>query len=682
MDKLKMHTSDLAEENFNKLAALFPSAVTETRNEAGEVVRAIDADILRQEISAAVVEGPKERYQFTWPDKKKSVVLANQPISKTLRLDREKSVGRDGTPGSIDTDNIYIEGDNLDALKVLRETYLGKVKMIYIDPPYNTGSDRFVYNDVFAVMSDEFSKVSGQRDEEGNLLFDMRPNNESNGRFHTDWLNMIYPRIRLAKDLLTNDGVIFISIDDNEVENIIKAGNEIFGENNFVNIITVKTKVGGVSGSSEGKSLRDATEFVCIWAKERNSLLFNPVYIKTKLFDRIKSYEAQGKSWKYTSVLAELSEKVLLFEDDIRNMKFYGYQKMRTSSIQSFAKEKGITEEEVYNQYADRIFQTTNAQSSIRQTVIKSTSQFEYPMISLEYTPIKGKNEGNVIEVFYKGEQRRMMMFLSDAVEKIDGEYYYIDKVSSLWDDIDYNNLSKEGDVEFPNGKKPIKLLQRILDLVAKDDDYIIDFFSGSASTAHAVIQNNLEKNTNLKFILVQLPEICDERTYGPGFRTVCELGEERIRRAGRKIKEESPLTTTDLDIGFRVFRVDSSNMEDVYYRPADYKQDKLQSFADNIKPDRTPEDLLFQVMLDLGILLSSDIEETEIAGKKVFSVADGYLIACFDSDITDETVKAIAQKKPYHAVFRDSGIANDSVMANFEQIFETYSPKTQRMVL
>lgn len=303
-------------------------------------------------------------------------------------------------------------------------------------------------------------------------------------------------------------------------------------------------------------------------------------------------------------------------------------------------------------------------------------------MISLEYTPIKGKNEGNVIEVFYKGEQRRMMMFLSDAVEKIDGEYYYIDKVSSLWDDIDYNNLSKEGDVEFPNGKKPIKLLQRILDLVAKDDDYIIDFFSGSASTAHAVIQNNLEKNTNLKFILVQLPEICDERTYGPGFRTVCELGEERIRRAGRKIKEESPLTTTDLDIGFRVFRVDSSNMEDVYYRPADYKQDKLQSFADNIKPDRTPEDLLFQVMLDLGILLSSDIEETEIAGKKVFSVADGYLIACFDSDITDETVKAIAQKKPYHAVFRDSGIANDSVMANFEQIFETYSPKTQRMVL
>ena len=561
MDKLKMHTSDLAEENFNKLAALFPSAVTETRNEAGEVVRAIDADILRQEISAAVVEGPKERYQFTWPDKKKSVVLANQPISKTLRLDREKSVGRDGTPGSIDTDNIYIEGDNLDALKVLRETYLGKVKMIYIDPPYNTGSDRFVYNDVFAVMSDEFSKVSGQRDEEGNLLFDMRPNNESNGRFHTDWLNMIYPRIRLAKDLLTNDGVIFISIDDNEVENIIKAGNEIFGENNFVNIITVKTKVGGVSGSSEGKSLRDATEFVCIWAKERNSLLFNPVYIKTKLFDRIKSYEAQGKSWKYTSVLAELSEKVLLFEDDIRNMKFYGYQKMRTSSIQSFAKEKGITEEEVYNQYADRIFQTTNAQSSIRQTVIKSTSQFEYPMISLEYTPIKGKNEGNVIEVFYKGEQRRMMMFLSDAVEKIDGEYYYIDKVSSLWDDIDYNNLSKEGDVEFPNGKK------RILDLVAKDDDYIIDFFSGSASTAHAVIQNNLEKNTNLKFILVQLPEICDERTYGPGFRTVCELGEERIRRAGRKIKEESPLTTTDLDIGFRVFRVDSSNMEDVYYR-------------------------------------------------------------------------------------------------------------------
>lgn len=689
MENLKMHSPDLADENFKKLATLFPNAVTETisgYDENGKAIieRAIDADVLRQEISAQVVEGMQERYQFTWPDKKKSVLLANQPITKTLRLERDKSVGRDGTPGNIDTENIYIEGDNLDALKLLQETYLGKVKLIYIDPPYNTGSDAFVYDDDFGESGNEFSESSGQRDEDGNILFDMRVNNENNGRFHTDWLNMLYPRLRIAKDLLADDGVIFISIDDNEVENIIKLGNEIFGDDNFINVVTVRTKVGGVSGSSEGKSLKDATEFICIWAKNKSVLLFNPVYIKTKLFDRIKTYAAEGKSWKYTSVMAELSDKVLLHEDTKRGMKYYGYKTLRTASIQAFAKEKGISEEDVYNRYADRIFQTTNAQSSVRQTVMAETAEYDYPMIGLEYTPIKGKNEGQVIEILYKGEQRRMMMFLSDAVEKIDGEYFYLDKVTSLWDDIDYNNLSKEGDIEFPNGKKPIKLLQRIIDLAVADDSIVVDFFSGSASTAHAVIQSNIENNTHLRFVLVQIPEVCDEKSdaYKAGFGTICELGEERIRRAGKKIKEESPITTGELDIGFRVFRVDSSNMKDVYYCPSEYDRAQIEAFADNVKGDRTPEDLLFQVMLDLGILLSSKIEETKIAGKRVFTVADGYLIACFDRDVTDETVKAIAQQKPFYAVFRDSGMANDSVMTNFEQIFETYSPNTQRKVL
>ena len=681
MEKLKMHTPDIIEENYQKLAALFPNAVTETVNEDGEVVRAIDADVLRQEISATVVEGKKERYQFTWPDKKKSVVLANQPIAKTLRLNREKSVGRDGTPGKIDTENIYIEGDNLDALKLLQETYLGKVKMIYIDPPYNTGSDAFVYDDDFAESAEEFAENSGAVDEDGNRLFDMRVNNESNGRFHTDWLNMMYPRLRLAKDLLTDDGVIFISIDDNEVENIIKIGNEIFGDDNFINVVTVKTKIGGVSGSSEGKSLKDSTEFICIWAKNKNVLLFNPVYIKTKLFDRIKTYEAEGKSWKYTSIIVELSGKVLLLDDIDNKMKFYGYKTLRTASISAFAKEKGISEEEVYNKYADKIFQTTNAQSSVRKTVMSKTAVYDYPMIGLEYTPIKGKNEGKRIEILYKGEQRRMMLFLSDAVERINGEYFYLDKINSLWDDIDYNNLSKEGDVDFPNGKKPLKMLQRILSLSTDSDSIILDFFSGSATTAHSTMQLNAKDGGHRKFILVQLPEETADKSAAKkaGYNTICDIGEERIRRAGKKIKEE---TGKDIDYGFRVFTVDSSNMKDVYYNPQALKQEQISLYADNIKEDRIPEDLLFQVMLDLGVFLSSPIEEKEIAGKKVFSVDGGYLIACFDTDVTEEVVTAIAKEKPFYAVFRDSSMADDSVMTNFEQIFETYSPNTVRKVL
>lgn len=681
MDKLKMHTPDLAEENYKKLAALFPDAVTETKDENGNTVRAIDKDVLMQEINAKVVDDGQERYQFIWPDKRKAVVLANAPIAKTLRFEKDKSVGRDGTPGGTDSENIYIEGDNLDALKLLQETYLGKVKMIYIDPPYNTGSDTFIYDDDFDVTSEEFSDVSGQHDDDGNILFDMRINNESNGRFHTDWLNMLYPRLRVAKDLLSDDGVIFISIDDNEVENLLKIGNEIFGDDNFVNIVTVKTKVGGVSGSSEGKSLKDATEFIGVWAKNKDSLSFKPVYIKTKLFDRIKSYKEEGKSWKYTSVVAELSDKKLLFEDSKRGMKFYGYRTLRTASIQSFAKEKGITKEDVYNHYADRIFQTTNAQSSVRQTVMKETEGYDYPMFGLEYTPTKGKNEGQVVEILYKGEQRRMMMFLSDAVEKKNGEYFYLDKVTSLWDDIDYNNLSKEGDIEFPNGKKPIKLLQRIINLSTSDDDLVLDFFSGSASTAHAVLQANYEKEKHLHFILVQLPEKTDKKSeaFKAGYKTICDIGEERIRRAGKKIKEE---TGADIDYGFRCFRVDSSNMKDVYYKPSDVKQVELDLFTDNIKEDRTPEDLLIQVMLDLGVLLSSKVEEEEIAGKKVFSVADGYLMACFDRDVTDDVVTAIARKHPFYAVFRDSSFSSDSVAANFEQIFDTYSPQTVRKVL
>ena len=673
-DKLKMHSPNKVDENIRKIGELFPNCLTERLGADGKPEACIDFDMLKQELSSVVVEGQEERYQFTWPDKKKSILLANAPISATLRPCREESVDFDTT------ENLYIEGDNLDVLKLLQETYLGKIKMIYIDPPYNTGND-FVYEDDFAESTEDYLANSGQYDAEGNRLVQ---NTESNGRFHTDWLNMLYPRLKISRDFLAEDGVIFVHIDDNEVENLIKLGNEVFSEENFINVVTVKTKIGGVSGSSEGKSLKDATEFICIWARNKSCLLFNPVYIKTKLFDRIKSYENEGKSWKYTSVMAELSDKVLIKEDAKRGLRYYGYKTLKTESITAFAREKGITEEEVYNSYADRIFQTTNAQSSVRQTVLKETKGENYPMIGLEYVPIKGKNAGHAIEILYKGDQRRMMMFLSDAVEKIDGQYFYLDKVTSLWADIDYNNLSKEGGVDFPNGKKPIKLLQRIIDLACDDDSIVLDFFSGSASTAHAVIQSNIEDNRKLKYIMIQISEETDEQSdyRKEGFNTICDLGKARLKNVARTIIDEKGLFAQNTDVGFRVLKLDSSNMKDVYYNPAAYAPSMFESLADNIKEDRTSEDLLFQVMLDLGVLLTSKIEETTIAGKKVFNVADGFLVACFDADLTDEVITEIAKQKPYYFVTRDHSMASDSVAANFDQIFASYSPDTVRKVL
>lgn len=621
MEKLKMHTPDIAEENFRKLAQMFPNAITETVNENGEVVRAIDADILRQEISCEVVEGRQERYQFTWPDKRKSVVLANRPIAKTLRLVREKSVGRDGTQGSIDTENIYIEGDNLDALKLLRETYLGKVKMIYIDPPYNTGND-FVYEDDFTQSTDEYITDSGQLDEQGNRLV---PNLESNGRFHTDWLNMLYPRLKIARDFLTDDGVIFISIDDNEVENLKNTCNEIFGNQNFIGTYLKQSKVGG---GSDTKFIVKEHEYCILYAKNIN--LTSEMFMKheEEYLKRYKEVDEIGRYFWDTFARPGLKNPIhydiVAPDGSVMN---YGW----IHSKERFEQE--LKEGKV------RIIPKNDGGWSV---------QFK------QYLNINGK------------KPRSMTMDFGGSIEgKKD--------IGSLFDN--------EKMFSYP---KSVKFIKAILETLNDNQMIIIDFFSGSATTAHAVMQLNTEDNGNRKFIMVQLPEVTDTKSEArkAGYETICDIGEERIRRAGRKIKEDSPLTTTELDIGFRVFKVDSSNMKEVYYTPDEWQQSQIDLFADNIKSDRTPEDLLFQVMLDLGIVLSAEIEETEIDGKKVFSVADGYLIACFDSDVTENTVKAIAKQKPFYAVFRDSGMANDSVATNFEQIFETYSPETVRRVL
>ena len=684
MDKLKMHTPNRADENFKKLAALFPNAVTETINENGEVVRAIDKDVLMQEISCTVVDGNEERYQFTWPDKKKSVLLANAPISKTLRPYREESVGKDGTPGGFDSENLYIEGDNLEVLKLLQETYLGKIKMIYIDPPYNTGND-FVYEDDFAQSTEEYLANSGQFDDGGNRLV---ANTENNGRFHTDWLNMIYPRLRIAKDLLTPDGVIFISIDDNELENLKKICDEIFGASNFVNIISLKTKdSSGASGGGEDRRLKKNIEFVLCYAKG-DFTGFKELYRPVEIGQFLSEMEASNRSFKYTTVFTNLGKKeyVKTIKDGSgQDMIIYKHTGYETKSLKKISQEENCSIIDVFYRYLDRICTTENAQTSIR-TRIKKATMGDDGLFSVEYMPISGRNKNKLTTIYFVGEQKRLVSWFDVLCIKENGIIYKKEKVGTFWSGFNWNNVAREGGVPYPNGKKAVAFVEQLCKVgtTVDEDDIVLDFFSGSATTAHAVMNCNNRDGGNRKFIMVQLPEIPELSSVEYDFdaQTICEIGKERIRRAGAKIKEEDPLGTQQLDVGFRVLKCDSSNMKDVYYSPADYEADLFDLMTDNIKEDRTPEDLLFQVMLDLGIELSSKIEETEIAGKKVFDVADGFLIACFDADVTDETIKAIAQKEPYYFVMRDSSLANDSVAANFEQIFAAYSPDTVRKVL
>ena len=636
MENLKMHTPDLAKENYRKLAELFPNAVTETitgYDEDGKAIieRAIDADVLRQEIAAQVVEGSQERYQFTWPDKKRSVVLANQPIAKTLRLIREKSVGRDGTTGSIDTENIYIEGDNLDALKLLQETYLGKVRMIYIDPPYNTGSD-FLYEDDFSQEYGEYIGISGQLDEDGNRLVQ---NLDGNGRFHTDWLNMMYPRLRLAKDLLMDNGVIFISIDENEIQNMRKICDEVFGTGNFISQLGWQ-KV--YSPKNQARYFSNDYEFILCYCKNIDKFVLNMLPRTEAMNARYKNPDNDPRGdWKPGDCVG----------NGVRSQGYY----------------------DVVSPISGKVFNVPQGKHWVyaRDNMMKLIAD----------NRIWFGKDGNSFPA--------VKQFLSDVAGR---------RPSSLllYEDYGHTDMAKKDLIKLFKDlekvpfdtPKPVKLIKMLSILGSNEEDIILDFFSGSATTAQSIMELNSEKGSHRKFILVQVEEPVEDNPGAKkiGLDTICDIGEERIRRAGKKIREESPLTTGELDTGFRVFRVDSSNMKDVYYRPKDYKQGQMNLFADNIKEDRTPEDLLFQVMLDLGVLLSSRIEETVIAGKKVFSVADGYLIACFDKDVTEETVKAIAQQHPFYAVFRDSGMATDSVMTNFEQIFETYSPKTVRRVL
>ncbi len=642
MEHLNMQSMDKVAANVAKIRELFPNCVTERINNEGQLEHAIDFDMLKQELSDHVVDGLQERYQFTWPDKRKAILAANAPINKTLRPCREESVDFDNT------ENLYIEGDNLEVLKLLQETYLGKVKMIYIDPPYNTGND-FVYEDEFKQSADEYIDNSGQLDEEGNRLV---ANTESNGRFHTDWLNMMYPRLNLAKDLLSEDGVIAISIDENEVENLKRCCKEIYGESNYIATIISKMNP---RGSQSSKDIAITHEYILVIAKS-------------------KEYQVNGLE------LTEEQEKEYKYQDAMGCYRLLGLRKRGADSRR----------EDSPSMYFPIYYDPDNDNLS----TIEKYSVIIYPKLSdgtdgrWRWSKSKVEREKNllVVRAVKRGTEYEYDVFSKDYLSENKRR-----KPMSIWDDKEINNefatelltdLFKEKKIF--DYSKSLFLLKKLITVLSSADSLVLDFFSGSATTAHAVMQLNAEDGGKRKFIMVQLQEECVENSeaYKAGYKNICEIGKERIRRAGQKIKEENPLTTQDLDIGFRVLKCDSSNMEDVYFTPKEYMDKQQSLFIDNIKKDRSDEDLLFDAMLKLDTPLSSKIEKISIAGKTVYNVAQGHLMACFDKNVTDEVITAIAKEMPSYFVMRDSSQADDSVAINFEQIFNTYSPQTVRRVL
>ena len=623
-----MQSADGVQVNIEKIASLFPDCVTETivgydADNKPILRHKLDFEKLRQNLSSEIISGKEERYQFTWPDKKKAILFANSPINATLRPCRDESVDFDNTK------NRYIEGDNLDVLKCLKETYLHKVKMIYIDPPYNTGND-FIYEDDFAESTSEYLANSGQFDEQGRRLV---TNTESNGRFHTDWLNMIYPRLKVARDLLTDDGVIFISIDDHEQDNLKRICCELFGERNFIAQLVWER---AFSPKNDARFISNSHDYILMFAKDIDSFVIGRLERTEEANARYSNPDNDPRGVWMSS---DISVKTYTASCDYP---------ITTPSGKIIEPPAGrcwrLSKKAFFERLQDnRIWFGPNGDNTPRIKRFLSELKFD-------------------------GMAPTSILFYKDVGHSQEGAQ----EVVSLF-----------GDKGVFDGPKPVRLLERLITLAnLKDDSIVLDFFSGSASTAHALMKKNEEKESHCKFILVQIPEEISEKKKAQGYKTICEIGKERIRRAGKKIKEDNPLTTQNLDTGFRVLKLDSSNMQDVYYSPADTIQSNIFNLVDNVKEDRTPEDLLFQVMLELGATLDSKIDTTSIEGKQIFNVEDNYLVACFERDIDDEVVTAIAKMQPQYAVLRDTSMATDSTATNFEQIFKTYAPDTVTKVL
>lgn len=640
MERMKMQSLDVVGSNIKKIQQLFPNCVTERMGKNGRPELAIDFEKLQAELSNEIMDEGEERYQFTWPDKRAANRLANTPTTMTLRPCREESVDFDHTQ------NLYIEGDNLDVLKALRETYLGKVKMIYIDPPYNTGND-FVYNDDFAQSRSKFEETSGLFDEEGNqTLSQYERNTASNGRFHTDWLNMIYPRLKVARDLLSDDGVIFISIDDNEVENLKKIGNEIFGESNFV-----------------GQ-----------WNWFKSATPPNLSYKIKKNIEYIIAYEKHKDNIRYSG-LQKVSSSSDPFTKPQNSLKVLTFP---AGSIQTNLKD-GVYSKGIYgtNKFPNELLNDLIVENGTNSNAVSFRNKFIWVQPTLDEN-LKQKLKVYLSKSLVLSYKRAE--YNPECPPNLVDQNVQVSTTEQAGYDLD-SLFDKISVFDYP---KPVSLLTYLLRFKNDPSSIILDFFSGSATTAHAVMQLNAEDGGNRKFIMVQLPEKTDEKSeaYKAGYKNICEIGKERIRRAGKKIKEENKGKEgiNHLDIGFRVLKLDSSNMEDVYYTPQEFDVHSL--FNENVKADRTGEDLLFQVMLDLGIELSAKIEIRQIAGKTVYLVDDNYLIACFDRDVTETTITEIAKLHPVYFVMRDASAANDNVIDNFDQLFEAYSKDTVRKIL
>ena len=631
-DKLKMMSSDIIQENIDYIADKFPNALVEVIGENGKLVKKIDFDILKQELSTILIDDKQERYQMTWPDKKKSMLLANSKINATLRPNNEESVNFDTTQ------NLYIEGDNLDVLKLLRETYLGKVNMIYIDPPYNTGKD-FIYEDDFSIDSRKYFANSGQYDNQGNRLV---KNIDSNGRYHTDWLNMLYPRLRIAKDLLSDDGAIFISIDDNEQANMLKICHEIFGEKNY---ITTIPRLTSAQRPSQEKYISIQHDYVIVYVKNRdNEVGFARSIVRDGLNNAKK--DAIG----------------LYFEGDT--------SPILASSTQGYS--QGGDYDFEYNGVIYKPIASDGTRRRWLWTIDRMKAAAKLGIL----VPTKsGLRVQNYID---KEFQLKTNVMVEKDMNLILATY---DFMNSRYANNHGTSILNNFNLSFTFAK-PVDLIKELVKLIKNKNGIYLDFFSGSATTAHGIMELNSEDDGKRKFIMVQLPEICDAKSeeYRAGYKNICEIGKERIRRAGIKIMEENQ--NANIDTGFRVLKLDSSNMKDVYYNPGKLDQNLLDTMIDNVKEDRTPLDLLFQVMVEFGIELSAKIEEKEFDDKKYFIVNENDIVACFDKNINNDLVKELATIKPIYAVFRDASFETDSTNINCEQIFKSISPSTKIKVL
>ena len=671
MKKLNLSTPNLIEENIEKLKSIFPNVIKEEK---------VDFELLKQMLCDYLIEGCKERYGLNWVGKRRSILKANMPITKTLRPVIDKSVDFDKTK------NLYIEGDNFEALKIIQESYLGKIKMIYIDPPYNTGKD-FIYKDNFKKSKEDYETEIEAVDEEGVKLF---KNTDSNGRFHSDWLSMMYERLLIARDLLREDGVIFISIDDHEVHNLRHLCDEVFGERNFISMISVKVRdSAGESGGGEDKKLKKNVEYLFFYAKNRSCFELKKIYELKPLKQEILIKKLNGKSFGYKDVLLNMhgKKKVGTIKDGTGNdINLFVFEQIEKKTINSLAKEEQKEDYDIYKQYYHQIFTTYNARTSIRDRIKKALPTYE-GLIEIEYQPKSGKYKNQTIKKYFWGKTKRLLSWLHEvSILDSKGEIYIKEELGTLWTNVSWAKLANEGNITFNNGKKPVDFIKSQIKLAnVKNSDIILDFFSGSATTAHAVMELNAEDGGNRQFIMVQLPELVDEdsEAYKAGFRTIAEIGRERIIRAAKKIKEDfkDKEYIDKLDFGFRYFKVDTSNFKE----PRDISEFDQRILIDdvkNIKPDRNDLDLLFEVILNLGLELTLQIESKELEGKKVYFVEKNSLIACFGDGIDEDFAKSLAKFKPLRVVLKDGGFKSDSEKVNFEETFKELNPETEIMVV